>query len=54
MIRFDANALVWFLVRDNEEKLEHARTIVCRVAQMGPVQRVLWGLMAGASSCDGA
>jgi hypothetical protein len=30
MIRLDANALVWFLVRDDEEKLEHARTSVCR------------------------
>lgn len=30
MIRLDANALVWFLVRDEEEKLKHARTSVCR------------------------
>ena len=33
MIRLDANALVWFLVRDDEERLEHARTFVCREAQ---------------------
>jgi hypothetical protein len=26
MIRLDANALVWVLVRDDEERLEHART----------------------------